>query len=85
MAEPEVCHDPEPRTRFRQFGASSLDYELLVWIEDPETRGRVKHNLNSAIYKAFHANGIEIPFSQHDIHIKSWPKNAAESMLTPNE
>lgn len=71
--EPEVCQEPEPRTRFRQFGGSSLDFELLVWIDDPEIRGRVRHSLNIAIYKKFHEHAIEIPFSQHDIYIKSLP------------
>lgn len=82
LQEPEVCKDPEPRTRFRQFGASSLDFELLIWIEDPEIRGRVKHNLNIAIYKRFHQESIEIPFSQHDVYIKSLP---AGHNLTPEQ
>jgi MscS family membrane protein len=81
-AEPEVCHDPEPRTRFRLFGASSLDFELLVWIEDPEIRGRVVHHLNTAIYKTFAEHNVEIPFSQHDVHIKSWPKEMQPSIET---
>ncbi len=74
-AEPEVCQTPEPRVRFRAFGPSSLDFELLVWIVDPETRGRVKDSLNSAIYKRFHQEGIEIPYSKHDIYIKEMPKD----------
>lgn len=80
--EPEVCKDPEPRTRFCQFGASSLDFELLIWINDPEIRGRVKHSLNFAIYKRFAQENIEIPFSQHDVYIKSLPENVE---LTPEE
>ncbi len=75
LQEPEVCKEPEPRTRFRQFGASSLDFELLVWIEDPEIRGRVRHSLNFAIYKRFAKENIEIPFSQHDVYIKSLPED----------
>lgn len=72
--ESEVCHDPEPRARFRAFGASSLDFELLVWIDNPEFRGRIVDNLNCEIYKSFAAHDIEIPFSQHDIYIKSLPQ-----------
>ena len=72
-AEEEVCHEPEPRARFRAFGASSLDFELLVWIDNPEFRGRIVDNLNCAIYKAFAEADIEIPFSQHDVYIKSMP------------
>ena len=68
-----VCADPEPRVRFRQFGASSLDLELLCWVENPELRGRVLDTLNTAIYKGFHKAGITIPFAQQDIYIKELP------------
>ena len=65
---------PEPRVRFRQFGASSLDFELLCWIEDPELRGRALHQLNSAVYKRFNDEKIEIPYSKQDLYIKELPK-----------
>jgi MscS family membrane protein len=74
LADETVCEDPEPRVRFRQFGASSLDYQLLCWIEQPMLRGRVIDELNTRIYKAFIAEGIEIPYSKHDIYIKEMPK-----------
>lgn len=73
--ETQVCKDPEPRVRFRQFGGSSLDFELLVWVEDPELRGKVLDALNTSIYKRFHEEGVEIPYSKHDIYIKQMPAN----------
>lgn len=57
--------------RLRGFGSSSLDFELLAWVEQPVFRGRLEHELNCAVYKAFAANGIEIPFPQQDLHIKT--------------
>jgi len=72
--EKEVCDDPEPRVRFRTFGASSLDIDLLCWVETPEVRGRVLDSLNTTIYKRFNAEGIEIPYSKHDVFIKEMPK-----------
>ena len=66
----DVCHEPEPRVRFRAFGNSSVDYELLCWVEEPVLRGIVTHELLKATHKAFAAAGIEIPFNQHDIYIK---------------
>jgi small-conductance mechanosensitive channel len=69
-----ICRDPEPRVRFRTFGASGLDFELLCWVENPELRGRVLDALNSAVYKRFMAEGIEIPYSKHDIYIKEMPQ-----------
>jgi MscS family membrane protein len=69
----EVCETPAPRVRFRIFGESSLDFELLCWIEKPVDRGRLKHELNCAVYKAFVANNIEIPYPQRDLHVRTMP------------
>ncbi len=68
---PEVCKIPEPRVRFRVFGNSSLDHELLCWVDTPVLRGKTLHILNSEVYRRFAKEGIEIPFPQRDIHIKS--------------
>jgi len=70
---PSVCEDPEPRVRFRNFGGSSLDIELLCWIDNPELRGRVLDILNTTIYKRFTSEGVEIPYSKHDVFIKEMP------------
>lgn len=69
-----VCDDPEPRVRFRAFGASSLDFELLCWVNNPELRGRVLDALNTAVYKSFLTEGIEIPFAKQDLYIKELPR-----------
>ena len=61
--------DPEPRTRFRAFGASSLDFELLVWIPEPVLRGQATDALLTDVYNAFGAAGIEIAFPQLDVHL----------------
>ena len=60
----------EPRVRFRQFGDSSLNFQLLCWIEKPEFRGRTVDFLNTEIYNAFNKNNIEIPFPQRTVHLK---------------
>ncbi len=70
---PEVLSNPAPRVRFRLFGDSSLNFELLGWISKPIDRGRVGHELNCAIYKALAKNKIEIPFPQRDLHVRSMP------------
>jgi MscS family membrane protein len=73
---PKVQSIPEPRVRFRAFGDSSVNFELLCWIERPADRGLVLHEMNCEIYKRFYANGIVIPFPQRDLHIKQMPDNA---------
>ena len=77
--ETEVCADPEPRVRFRTFGDSSLDFELLCWIPDPELRGRVIDTLNTKIYKRFAEVGIEIPFPKRDVYIREMPNLAKQT------
>jgi len=72
--EDGICSDPEPRVRFRNFGNSSLDFDLLGWITEPMLRGRVLDALYSDVYKRFNAEGVEIPFNKQDIYIKEFPK-----------
>ena len=72
--EPLVTKTPEPRVRFRNFGASSLDFELLCWIEDPELGGRTLHKLNSVVYKRFNQEKIEILYAKQDLYIKELPR-----------
>ena len=69
-----VCSEPTPRVRFRTFGASSLDLELLCWIDEPVLRGRTLDALNTQVYKRFMAEGIEIPYAKHDVYIKEMPE-----------
>jgi MscS family membrane protein len=75
LAAAERCEffvpDPPPAIRFRGFGDSSLDFQLLVWIVQPEFQGRATHQLNQAVYEELQKKGIEIPFPQRDIHVRS--------------
>ena len=74
LNDEDVCEEPEPRVRLRQFGGSSLDFELLCWVEQPVLRGRVLDTLNCKIYKRFAEENIEIPYSKHDVYIKQMPE-----------
>ncbi len=74
-----VVGEPAPRVRFRSFGASGLDFELLAWIEQPLYRGRVLDELNRRVYKAFQIAGIEIPYSKHDVYVKELPRRERDA------
>jgi small-conductance mechanosensitive channel len=69
-----VSPEPTSRVRFREFGASGLIFELLAWIDEPVYRGRVLHQLNRRVYKAFNQAGIEIPYSKQDVYVKELPR-----------
>ncbi len=75
MAHDEVVKDPEPRVRMRGFGASSLDFELQIWIPQPVLRGRISHEMYMTIYNEFNKLNIEIPYSKHDVYIKEFPQS----------
>lgn len=72
-SHPDILSAPAPRVRMRAFGASSLDFQLMGWIERPEDRGRVLHELYMNTYKAFAGAGIEIPYTKTDVYIKEMP------------
>ncbi|MBW3572733.1 MAG: mechanosensitive ion channel [Gemmatimonadetes bacterium] len=70
-ASPEVLADPPPQVLFKDFGESSLDFELLAWLADPRDENPVLSQMRFAIDQAFRAEGITIPFPQRDLHVRS--------------
>ncbi len=65
----DVCDEPEPSVVFLNFGASSLDLELRVWLPDPSKRG-IKNDINRRILEEFRKAKIEIPYPKNDVYIK---------------
>ncbi len=51
-ANPLVLAEPQPRVRFRAFGDSSLDFELLCWTAQPKDKGRLITNLTTQYSKS---------------------------------
>jgi potassium-dependent mechanosensitive channel len=72
-ANPRVVVEPPPQVYFTVYGDSSLDFTIWVHVRMPDDRMPATHELNRAIFEAFNAHGIEIPFPQRDLHIKEWP------------
>ena len=63
---------PEPNCLVREYGDSTVNLELRVWIDDPKNGfATLKDAVLMAVWDIFHANGIEIAFPQRDLHIKS--------------
>lgn len=63
-----------PQVWLTGFGDSSLDYQLVVWLNADATRrpGAVTAAYYWALHTALEKYGIEIPFPQRDLHVKSW-------------
>src|SRR5438270_916809 len=67
-----VLEDPAPSVFLNKFGESSIDFELVVWSSEMSHRpSRFKSDLNFAIEEKLREAGIEIPFPQRDLHIRS--------------
>ena len=69
---PHVLKDEKhkPRVIFREFGESSLNFILYVWVDKLTDQWVVASQLRQEILDAFRKEGIEIPYPQVDIHIK---------------
>jgi len=69
---PRVLVDPAPVCLMRGFGDSSVDLELRFWIRDAnEGINNVRSEVLRRVWKAFHEHGIEIPYPQRDLHLRS--------------
>ncbi len=79
---PLVLKDPEPQAFFHEFGDSALNFELRVFIPHLEHLWPVRHDLHTTIDRLFRENQIEISFPQHDLHIRSIDRAAAEIIST---
>ena len=66
-----VLADPEPVVHFISFGDSSWNLTLRCWISDPKAHRRIRSEINCALVRKFRQNGIEIPFPQRDLHLRS--------------
>ena len=67
--DPDVLKNPEPSILFMNFGASSLDFELRIWVADINNAAGIMAKVRYAINEAFKEKNIEIPFPQTDIHV----------------
>ncbi|MHB1399180.1 MAG: mechanosensitive ion channel family protein [Trichloromonadaceae bacterium] len=66
-----VVKDPAPSPVFTGFGENSLDFQLRVWLENPNNLIAARSNLGMEIDRRFREGGIEIPFPQRDLHLRS--------------
>ncbi len=73
LSNPFRIEDREPRVFFRSFDDSGISVSLGTWIRDARERLLASSWSNLEIWRAFKTNGIEIPFPQRDLHLRSGP------------
>ncbi len=69
---PRILKDPAPVCHLQEFADNSVNLELRFWIDDPMNgRANVVSGMLLRIWDKFHEHGIEIPYPQRDLHIRS--------------
>jgi potassium efflux system protein len=79
----DVLPDPGPSVFFVAFGESTLDFEIRAFVNSLDKRLRVQHEINNEVARVLRENGIELPFPQRDLHIRSAPRLAGALRSDP--
>ena len=83
MQHPDVLTEPEPEVFFKGFGDSSLDFELQFWVMQESNAVKINSEVALAAMRLLDDAGIEIPFPQRDLRLRSVDPAAAE-LLSPD-
>jgi small-conductance mechanosensitive channel len=79
-----VLTDRPPVCQIRGFGDNSVDLELRYWINDPMNgRANVNGEILLKIWDKFHEHGIEIPYPQRDLHLRTLDLGKLEQVVRP--
>jgi potassium-dependent mechanosensitive channel len=85
FAHEAVLKEPPPEALFVGFGDSSLDFELRVWLGNIRRRLQVRSVVLIEVERRLAEAGIEIPFPQRDLHLRSMDRDAARLLNDPTE
>ena len=68
---PDVLAEPIPQVFFKGFGDNALNFDLLIWIAEPRKQFRIMSDLYFRIDAILRQRGIEIPFPQRELHVRT--------------
>ena len=78
---PRVLNHPKPVVWMLEFGDNSVNFEIRCWIKDPQSGvGNFKAAILKRVWDLFKEHGVEIPFPQRDVHIKSLPEGGTVTL-----
>jgi small-conductance mechanosensitive channel len=81
----EIMKLPAPKVFLQTFGDNSVNFRVLFWVDDVDIWVSIRDQVMRGIFKSFKENGIEIPFPQRDLHVKSFPGLIGEKVTKPGE
>jgi small-conductance mechanosensitive channel len=89
LEQPATCHEsvltsPAPAVYFKEFGDSSLNFELQFWVMQESNFVKVKSEVALEVMRLLDEAGVEIPFPQRDLRLRSVDASAAAALLSPN-
>ncbi|WP_025916656.1 mechanosensitive ion channel family protein [Herminiimonas sp. CN] len=79
-AHPEVLAQPAPDAFFEGFGADALNFRLRCWAGQYDRTGPIRSQLCIAVSKALAGAGIELPFAQRDLHLRSMDERLLQQL-----
>ncbi|MCS7303722.1 MAG: mechanosensitive ion channel [Thermoguttaceae bacterium] len=82
QSHPLILRDPAPLVTLENFGDSSLQFTIRAYLPVLDKRLQTIHELYTAIHNRFQQEGIEIPFPQRHVHIRSWASPAQGGRVT---
>ena len=69
---PLTLKDPKPECFLRNFGDSSINFKLFVWVADiTKINYSIQDEILFTIWHRFKENNIELPYPQRDVHIRN--------------
>ena len=69
-----VLDTPPPAVWLNKFGTDAIEFEILVWILDPEEGlGNLRSDVLKRVWKAFNESGVQVPYPQRDLNLRDTP------------
>ncbi len=68
---PDILETPAAQVFFKGFGESSLEFQLLVWINQPRRQYEIRSELNFRIEAILRQYDLTMPFPQRDLHLRN--------------
>ena len=69
-----VLDTPPPAVWLSKFGTDAIEFEILVWILDPEEGlGNLRSDVLKRVWKLFNQSDVQVPFPQRDLNLRDTP------------
>jgi small-conductance mechanosensitive channel len=79
-----VLANPQPSVWLHAFGDNGIQFEIQIWIDDPEEGlGNVRSDVLKRLWALFCENGVKVPYPQRELRLAEWPESQEGLPLSP--